>query len=744
VDAVPGATGPALQVFADFPDVAGAYRVIASNAFGSVTSRVAMLTVRLPVPGLFDTGVDNSRNALPDASIDPHYSLIVNPDSASPDAIVEDSTMFPIVTGPWVANTATSKWIGPRFNTGGAQGLDTGNGTYVYRTTFDLTGLDLATIVITGGWATDNGGLNIRVNGVNVGLTSPDFLALYPFTINTANATFVNGINTLDFVVQNADPDAGYTGLRVTNLRGTASLPSTPPAITVQPQGFTAGTGENIGFTVSATGSSPLNYQWTHAGTNLPGPNNPLFLINNVDHTHAGIYTVTVSNPFGSATSSNAVLVVRDSIPGFFNTGVDNSRVALADGLTDPHYSLVVNPDSASPDAIVEDSTVFPIVAGPWVANDAGSKWIGPRAETSLAAGGDSPGGDYTYRFTVDLTGFDTSNVEVNGEWSTDNTGLDILVNGLSTGQANAGQFVTYSSFRLTNGFTAGPNTLDFKLNNAAAGYTGLRVRNLRGLGTLLPPGTAPFIISQPQDVVAYFNQTAMLRVVANGSTPLSYQWFFEGFPIPGANGPALSVFVDFADVAGHYKVEVSNGAGMVTSREAILAINTPPTVPTKGGATPKDTPMSIGSIKLLQGVTDADGDTFVLDSVATTSASGGAIAPGGPGLFTYTPPTGFTGSDTFTFNVRDSRGGIGVGTVEVLVVSGTLATQNQIVIIPRPNSVLVRFAGIPGRNYHVQRSTNLNTWTTLVTVPAPPHGIIEYEDPMVLPAAFYRTAAAP
>jgi hypothetical protein len=744
VDAIPGATSPTLQVLADFPDVAGGYRVSASNNFGSITSRVAMLTVRLPVPGLFDTGVDNNRNALPDGSTDPHYALIVNPDSASPNAIVEDSTAFPIVTGPWVANTATSKWIGPRLNTAAAAGLAVGNGTYVYRTTFDLTGLDLATIVITGTWATDNAGLNIRINGVDAGITSPDFLAFYPFTINAGNATFINGVNTLDFVVQNSDAAAGYTGLRVANLRGTASLPSTPPAITVQPQGFTAGTGENIGFTVSATGSSPLTYQWTHAGTNLAGPNNPLLLINNVDHSHAGTYTVTVSNPFGSATSSNAVLVVRDSIPGFYNTGVDDSRAALADGMTDPHYSLLVNPDSASPGAIVEDSTLFPIVAGPWVPNDAASKWIGPRLDTTSAAGGDSPGGDYTYRFTVDLTGFESSTIEVLGEWATDNLGLDILVNGLSTGQGNAGQFATYTAFHLTNGFTAGPNTIDFKLNNAASGWTGLRVRNLRGLGTLLPPGTMPFIASQPQDVVAYFNQTAMFRVIANGSTPLSYQWYFEGFPIPGGNSPSLSVFVDFPDVAGHYKVEVSNGAGMVTSREAILAINTPPTVPTKGGATSQDTPMSISSAKLLLGVTDPDGDAFALDSVASTSASGGAIAPAGTGLFTYAPPAGFTGMDTFAFNVRDSRGGIGVGMVEVLVVSGALPTQNQVLMMTTPNGVLVRFAGIPGRNYQVQRSTDLNNWTTLATLPAPPHGIIEYNDPMVLPAAFYRTASAP
>src|SRR6185436_7645458 len=98
-----------------------------------------------------------------------------------------------------------------------------------------------------------------------------------------------------------------------------------------------------------------------------------------------------------------------------------------------------------------------------------------------------------------DLTGFDPASVAITGFWSTDNEGLDILVNGVSTGQRNTAQFPSFTPFSVTSGLLAGLNNIDFKLNNSAVGYTGLRVDNVSALGTALPAGTAPFIVVQPQ-----------------------------------------------------------------------------------------------------------------------------------------------------------------------------------------------------------------------------------------------------
>src|SRR5262249_42296190 len=96
-----------------------------------------------PIPGLFNTGVNNAGMALAAGAVDPHYQFTVNADSASPDAIVHNEG-FPIApAGPWIASSAGSKWIAPRADTSAAAG-----GDYTYRITFDLTGLDPATAFI--------------------------------------------------------------------------------------------------------------------------------------------------------------------------------------------------------------------------------------------------------------------------------------------------------------------------------------------------------------------------------------------------------------------------------------------------------------------------------------------------------------------------------------------------------------------------------------------------------------------
>ncbi|HZO83702.1 MAG TPA: hypothetical protein VFC26_00685, partial [Verrucomicrobiae bacterium] len=135
-------------------------------------------------------------------------------------------------------------------------------------------------------------------------------------------------------------------------------------------------------------------------------------------------------------------------IPGLFNTGVDDTGAVLADNAVDTHYTITVNPDGGLPDAIVEDSTRFPIVAGPWMANSTTSKWIGPRFFTEQAAGG-----DYTYSLTFDLTGLDPASAIITGQWTSDNTGPDILINGVSTGNSNPGSFGIYSAFTISTGF---------------------------------------------------------------------------------------------------------------------------------------------------------------------------------------------------------------------------------------------------------------------------------------------------
>jgi hypothetical protein len=187
---------------------------------------VALPAAAATITGLFDTGVLDDGTTAASGSTDLHYTLFSSPDPnfPGPNAIVAD----PIASGFWLENSATSRWIGPAENQGYPDGpADYAVGEYTYRLTFDLTGLDPATASITGGWAADNSGVNILLNGASTGAPStPGFFALEAFSITSG---FIAGINTLDFIVlQTSGAVPNPTALRVEGLAGTAELAAVP------------------------------------------------------------------------------------------------------------------------------------------------------------------------------------------------------------------------------------------------------------------------------------------------------------------------------------------------------------------------------------------------------------------------------------------------------------------------------------------------------------------------------------
>ncbi len=88
-----------------------------------------------------------------------------------------------------------------------------------------------------------------------------------------------------------------------------------PPMITSQPINQTVTAGSGAMFTVSATGTAPLSYQWRSNNSNIGGQTNSSLSLTNVQPGQSGnMYSVIVSNAFGSVTSSNALLTVTPAI----------------------------------------------------------------------------------------------------------------------------------------------------------------------------------------------------------------------------------------------------------------------------------------------------------------------------------------------------------------------------------------------------------------------------------------------
>lgn len=623
---------------------------------------------------------------------------------------------------------------------------------------------------------------------------------------------------------------------------------------------YVTAVGSSATFNVAADGQPTLTYQWNKGGNPLSddakysGTTTATLTINNVGPADVANYTVSVTGggAQGTITSNPATIILAtDPVPGLFNTGVGLNCALIPDGGSDPHYLILTNPDGESLiPALAEDSTQFPIVAGPWIANSSTSKWIGPRLNTSQAAGqaldGGAGPGIYVYRTTFDLTGFNLSSVKISGKFTSDNAVTAIKVNdgqpGVSnptTGIAGSGNFAAFSTFTLTaanSTFVDGINTIDFYVTNAdaIAGYTGLRVEELQGFG-IIPAATAPHIAVPPYDTTVARNATTCLMVSASGSATLTYQWTLNGNDISGATNAILPITADNFNKEGTYRVKVTNGVTTVTSDPAVLTItnaapvavadtastakNTalilstlkgndtdadldtltitgvtagtggtvslgvggvvtftptlnfvgtatftyaindgwggtatgnvsvtvadtlPPTFSGYAFGTPKNTGATVGIAKILSNAADADGGTPALSSVASTSAQGGTVAVSGSNII-YTPPSNFTGLDTFAVTIADGQGGVVVGNVTVNVTDGSGQGQNQAILTILPGgNVAVLFMGIPNQSYQIQRSTDLLTWTTLQTVSAGADGTLPFTDTAPpVGTAFYRT----
>jgi len=83
----------------------------------------------------------------------------------------------------------------------------------------------------------------------------------------------------------------------------------------VPPQSQTVQCSSNVNFSVTATGMSPLAYQWYFGSNSIAGATNTLLTLTNACFAQAGNYSVVVTNAHGTATGGPAVLTIVDTTP---------------------------------------------------------------------------------------------------------------------------------------------------------------------------------------------------------------------------------------------------------------------------------------------------------------------------------------------------------------------------------------------------------------------------------------------
>jgi len=203
---------------------------------------------------------------------------------------------------------------------------------------------------------------------------------------------------------------------------------------------------------------------------------------------------------------------------------------------------------------------------------------------------------------------------------------------------------------------------------------------------------------------------------------------------------PGIYSFILEADSSTRDVSFASKENATVASRPALVVTTTgtspgggtnrAPVFPGAGFSTPQDEQLLVPFTLLLAAASDPDGDPVTVSYAHTTSAGGGSIQLGVDSL-TYSPASGFSGTDSFSLTVQDGRGGYTTGSVTVQVVADDGISGFAPPVFERMsgNRARLHFTGKPGITYRFERSTNLSSWSALQTRTAGADGQVEFID---------------
>ncbi len=235
-----------------------------------------------------------------------------NPFTTVPGAITATCTLVNVQT-----NQTGSYFVRVTYNSGGSIGLTSVSSAVT------LVVVDQARIT-----AQPQGGL-IRVVGDSasfsvsaLGFPPPGYQWRFN-GMNLADDARISGANTTNLTLTSlVTADTGNYDVVVTNAYSSVTSQVAtlgvylPVGISVPPQNTTVIVTSNAVFSVTASGSEPLSYQWQRSGTNLSdggrinGATNAVLTIAATRTSDASSYDVVISNILGSVTSSVATLTV--------------------------------------------------------------------------------------------------------------------------------------------------------------------------------------------------------------------------------------------------------------------------------------------------------------------------------------------------------------------------------------------------------------------------------------------------
>lgn len=287
--AISTATGASYTINSAMPADTGTYYCVVTNKIGSTTTKTVRLDTRYrstyfstaqTIPGViqfetFDKGGQNI--GYYDASVGNTGGTIRMSEDVDIQAIQGQTDAYNIGytdNGEWMSYSVNVGWDGDYTldvyfasqTDGGSFSVDIDGKTLVASTTLG----------VTGGWTT--------------------------YAKKSVTTTLTQGAHIIKFKIDKSGANLDYMEFK------SLTTPNIAPLITAQPKGATVKVGKKISLYVSATGATPMTYQWYKNGVAISGATAATYEVASATDADGGDYTVIVTNKLGTATSAVATI----------------------------------------------------------------------------------------------------------------------------------------------------------------------------------------------------------------------------------------------------------------------------------------------------------------------------------------------------------------------------------------------------------------------------------------------------
>lgn len=349
-----------------------------------------------------------------------------------------------------------------------------------------------------------------------------------------------------------------------------------PIVITSQPTNKTGCPGDNVSFTVTATGTD-LNFQWQKGGVDLPGETSQSLILNGISDTDAGNYKCVISSGCGASLSTNTVTltvnaetqIVSDPIDAIVCIGAEANFMVDATG-SDLNYQWIKDGNPLVDGGNITGSQADKLIISNADLTDTGEY----KCEVSGSCG-------ILESLPAELVVDDDINI------ITQPVSQDACEgNNISFNVEGTGLNLTYQWQK--DGVDLGGETNNFlninSITNADEGSYRCVISNscgetLNSNTVTLTVNDVTSITTQPNSRVECIGNNVNFTVAADG-TNLIYQWYKDSNPL--ADGGTISgaktenLVISGADVsdAGDYFCEIIGDCGTVESDIAELIVD--------------------------------------------------------------------------------------------------------------------------------------------------------------------------